>query len=577
MEYIEEESRINNDNLPHQEVNGYISKILFNNGKEIDIEKDSIVIFVGPNNAGKSQSLKDIYILSEQKTPTTVISDIEITKEEGKLSLLLDRVAKGIENGEWKNYTFMEREYSWYKSNADQQFLSDAYYGAYRDLFVANLDTTARLTICFPPNNIGRNEPRRHPIQYAAFNAECRKWLSECYKKAFGKDIIPNAQFGGIIPLCIGDDVKLNGSYENEQTRLEAYAEILEQYKQAHEQGDGIKSFVGILLYLMLNNYHTYLIDEPESFLHPPQARIMGQIIGDTVKNKKQAFISTHSEDIIKGLMETCPDRIKIIRITRDNDTNSFSILDHGMFNAVWNDPLLKYSNIMSSLFHKSVVLCESDSDCKMYSIVEDYIKQSTGKYAEALFIHCGGKHRMSKIAKALHTLDIDVHLIPDIDVLNNKDIFKGIAEAFGVEWNKIEHDYNMLISDINSSGQRINREEAKAYIDRILSKSEEAYISERDLADIRSVVKTNSKWTVIKETGVLGLPAGNATAAYKRIEKVLKEKKIHIVPVGQLEGFVKAVGHHGPEWVNKVLETYPDISSDVYIGIRNFVGEMDL
>ena len=577
MENMEDESRVNDDNLPNREVNGYISKMYFNNGKTIDIQKDSIVIFVGPNNAGKSQSLKDIYILSEQKTPTTVISDIEITKEEGKLSLLLDHVAKGIERGEWINYEFMEREYTLYKNTADKQFLSEQYYGAYRDLLVANLDTTARLTICYPPNNIGRNEPRRHPIQYAAFNAECRKWLSECYKKAFGTDITPNAQFGGIIPLCIGDDVKLNGSFENEQTRLEAYAAILEKYKQAHEQGDGIKSFVGILLYLMLNNYHTYLIDEPESFLHPPQARIMGQIIGKTVKDKKQAFISTHSEDIIKGLMETCPDRIKIIRITRENDINAFSSLDNGMFNIVWNDPLLKYSNIMSSLFHKSVVLCESDSDCKMYSIVEDYNKQSTGKYAEALFIHCGGKHRMAKIARALHTLDIDVHLIPDIDVLNNKEVFKGITEAFGVDWNIIEHDYNILISDMNSSSERIKREEAKTNIDRILSRSRDLYISERDLADIRSVVKSTSKWATIKETGVLGLPAGNATAAYKRIEKVLKEKKIHIVPVGQLEGFVKEVGHHGPEWVNKVLETYPDISSDVYTDIRQFVEEMKL
>lgn len=160
-----------------------------------------------------------------------------------------------------------------------------------------------------------------------------------------------------------------------------------------------------------------FLIDEPEAFLHPPQAKIMGQVVGETLSDQQQAFISTHSEEIIKGLLEVCPERVKIVRVTRQEDENQLSILDNNDFADVWNDPLLKYSNIMSSLFHKTVVLCESDSDCKMYSIIESYIKQQQGSYSETLFIHCGGKHRMAKISSALRALKINVKLIPDICV----------------------------------------------------------------------------------------------------------------------------------------------------------------
>lgn len=53
----------------------------------------------------------------------------------------------------------------------------------------------------------------------------------------------------------------------------------------------------------------------------------------------------------------------------------------------------------MSSLFYKTVVLCESDSDCKMYSLIDNYLKLKEKKYSETLFIHCGGKHRIPKIA----------------------------------------------------------------------------------------------------------------------------------------------------------------------------------
>ena len=184
----------------------------------------------------------------------------------------------------------------------------------------------------------------------------------------------------------------------------------------------------------------------------------MGRIIGKTLRNDQQAFISTHSEEIIKGILEVCPQRVKIIRITRNENCNSFSILDNNKFSEIWNDPLLKYSNIMTSLFHKDVVLCESDSDCKMYSIVERHLKEELGQYSETLFIHCNGKHRMGRIAKALKSLDIKVKLIPDIDVLNNENMFREIIEAFGLQWNSISKEYRIIVSNLHSSKESVNR-----------------------------------------------------------------------------------------------------------------------
>ena len=471
-------------------------------------------MFVGPNNAGKSQSLKDIYTLSSKKISTIVVSDIEITKSEESLLPLLQSLSSGNDQGSYTNYSVLGHGINYWKESSDSLFLKDSYYGEFRDLFVANLDTAARLKICTPPNSINRNASKQHPIHYAAFDRKYRKWLSDNFKKAFGIEVTPNTQYGATIPLCIGEPVKLNQQYDDEQQRLEAYAAILDTYKQVQNQGDGIKSFTGILLYLMLDYYRTYLIDEPESFLHPPQARIMGQIIGQTLTNDQQAFISTHSEEIIKGLLEACPQRIKIVRITRKEDTNAFSILSNEKFDEVWNDPLLKYSNIMSSLFHKVVVLCESDSDCKMYSIVENFIKQTEGKYSEALFIHCGGKHRMAKISTSMRALNIDIRLIPDIDVLNDETIFKNIVEAYGIDWTSLQSDYNIIVSNLHSPKEKINRNDAKTTINRVLDASENRELSNREIKDIRSAISTISKWDALKSSGISAIPAGDATVA---------------------------------------------------------------
>ena len=554
---------------------GYIKKLIFNSGISVDINKNDIVVFVGPNNAGKSQSLKDIYTLCEKKKPTIVVSDLEIEKFDKPITAFLDSLHLPIDDlGDSKNYHTMTRSIYIY-SQSENNYKSSLYYEDFRDLFVAELNTAARLTICQPANNIRRTAQKNHPIHYAAFDPKYRKILSESFHKAFGYELIPNIQFGSEIPLCIGDSVVLEGEFKDEQERQEKYADILATYKQVQNQGDGIKSFTGILLYLMIDYYCTYLIDEPESFLHPPQANIMGRLIGEIVSNEQQVFISTHSEEIIKGLLAVCPDRIKVIRITRNEDINEFSILDNSKFATIWNDPLLKYSNIMASLFHKEVVLCESDSDCKFYSLVNDYIKHAEETFSETLFIHCSGKHRMARITEALRSLNVSVKLISDIDVFNDQTVFRGIVEAYGIEWSSIETKYNVFVSNLHSPNDKIKRADFLHEWNSLTSTAE--FLSNTEIEKLTKALKKTSKWAQLKEAGFAAVPKGNAYAAVKDIRAVLEAHGIFVVPVGELECFIKEIGGHGPEWVNKVIETYPDFSDEVYDEARKFIKSMNL
>ena len=555
---------------------GFISKITFNNSEYIELSPDDIVLFVGPNNAGKSQALRDIYSISGDKGKGIVIINAPIQKYTSPLKCVLDRLSYGTEAHGEKRYTVLNNHYS-YGPNTDKYYQNLNHHWVYRDLFVSNLDTSARLSICFPAASIPRNAARDNPIQYAAFDRNYRKWLSDNFYKAFGSQLIPNTSHGSNIPLCIGNPVKLTAEYEDEQSRQEAYASILDKYKQVQDQGDGIKSFTGILLYLMLDHYCTFLIDEPESFLHPPQARIMGQIIGGTLNNNQQAFISTHSDEIIKGLLETCPQRLKIIRITRDGDINHFSVLKNDKIEEVWRDPLLKHSNIMTGLFHKTVVLCESDSDCQMYSIIDSHLKQNEGKYSETLFLHCGGKQRMHKIITALQTLGVNVKVIADIDVLNDEAVIKGIAEAIGLSWENLSKDYKTFVANLHSSNETIKRGTAATLITSILNSSKDQLLSCKEINAIKDAVKVESKWTEIKKSGIAAIPAGDATSAFQRINQALQANGLFVVPVGELECFIKEVGGHGPDWVNSVLERYPDLNDHVYDSIKTFLDSIGI
>ncbi len=47
------------------------------------------------------------------------------------------------------------------------------------------------------------------------------------------------------------------------------------------DQGDGVKSFIGILISVMAAPFFFLLIDEPDAFLHPPQALLMGAMLAE--------------------------------------------------------------------------------------------------------------------------------------------------------------------------------------------------------------------------------------------------------------------------------------------------------
>lgn len=78
-----------------EKAGGYISELEFNTGEKVQINRNDIVVFVGPNNAGKSQSLKDIYTLTGKKLPSVVISNVKITKSNLPFESLLDSVSVG--------------------------------------------------------------------------------------------------------------------------------------------------------------------------------------------------------------------------------------------------------------------------------------------------------------------------------------------------------------------------------------------------------------------------------------------------------------------------------------------------
>ncbi|MFF0134015.1 ATP/GTP-binding protein [Streptomyces mirabilis] len=145
------------------------------------------------------------------------------------------------------------------------------------------------------------------------------------------------------------------------------------------EQGDGIKSLIALILPLVTAEHSIVMIDEPEAFLHPPQASALGRILGGLAKKKGiQVILATHDKNLLTGLLSSEAE-VSIVRLDRglngDSQAHQLAVED---VRDLWGDPLLRYTNALDSLFHRLTIVAEADQDCRFYAAaLNEYEPQS--------------------------------------------------------------------------------------------------------------------------------------------------------------------------------------------------------
>lgn len=554
---------------------GYIKQIVFNSGLVLELEKNDIVLFVGPNNSGKSQSLKDIYYCAESSTYNgIVVQNVDVEIDNRDIDELIKRVCVRKESN---LYYFLNKAICGVGHNPIPR--NSKSFGDAKPIFVANLTTEQRLSFSKPVENADIDGSKFHPLHYLVDNTKYSSFIADEFEKAFGYRLIPNFMHRSI-SLHIGNKIVLDNPSNDESIRRAQYQSVLDKYPQIQHQGDGMRSFASVLLELCLDFRRVYLIDEPESFLHQPQARMMGRLLGENLKDNQQAFISTHSEEIIKGLLDTAKERVKIVRITRKEDVNFFSVLNHQDIEMITNDSMLKHTELLSGMFYNNVVLCESDSDCLFYSSIDSYLKEKEGKYSNTLFVRCGGKSGFSKAATALLGLGVKTKCVLDIDALNSEAYIKDLIRVFGYDYSLIKSDYKIFNSWVLSQpNSPKTKQEIIKMVDELAKQSNDDHFNSNEANKIKKFVKTNKTvWDDLKSSGSSLIDEERVLSAFENLLNKLAEINIYILNVGEIERFVPLENNaHSYEWVESVFNTYPDFSNPVYNDAIEFVKKINI
>lgn len=514
----------------------FIKSIKFNDDTQLPISYNSVIVFTGANNSGKSQVLRDVETgLDESNSlPTIVIKDIEYD-----FLGMIDQATFFRERfnvNQQGHYEMLESGETFDKISLQTYWQNRTFYRNLHMLFIKRLSTEGRLT---SSNALQRDyHPEQNPIYKLYQSESLAQKLSDYFRQAFGSDLIVNRNDMQTIPLHTGQapdktafTILNQDEYYNQVTKL----------PKLEEQGDGMRSFVSILLDTFTSEYSITLIDEPEAFLHPPQARLLGKMLANNNPDNRQLLISTHSEDFLQGLLDTNSENVTVIRINRDSNINRMSVLQNDKIKKLWGNPILRYSNILSGLFHEKVIVCESDYDCLFYQAIMDAIYEHKNEIApDILFTHCGGKTRIKDVVSALKAVNVSVVAICDFDLLNSRQNFEAITKSFGI-------DYRVTLS-----------EDMKIIYDSMNAKNSAA----------------NNAWNQIKKIGKAGF-IDKEPAAYEKVEAACKSAGLFVVPVGEMECFDKTVNKEKKDWVYHVLENY-DLATEAKLEeARKFVQEI--
>ncbi|MCQ2181959.1 MAG: ATP-binding protein [Bacteroidales bacterium] len=543
----------------------FIEKLKFNSGQVFDFENSDIIVFTGSNNVGKSQVLRDIMHYFEKKeSPKVVVSDVEVSKI-GDIKEIKDKFYfrnNMYEYGSIRTTDLNYVEYSW---NNDLTLL--------HKLFINHLSTENRLQAANPSNSFDvANTTPSNPIQELYVDDTKEQELSKLFHRAFDTTIVLNRGAGNVIPIHVGEKPSLA---EGEDRVSSSFLKKLRDLPQIQDQGDGMRSFMGILLNVFTSNHTITLIDEPEAFLHPPQARLLGKMLSMNTPNNRQLFISTHSEDFLKGLIDAENDRVKVFRINRNGNTNNMNLLSNENIKTLWKDPILRYSNILSGLFHSKVVVCESDTDCRFYQAMANMLNNDDKSLSpDILFTHCGGKQRLKTVVNALKALNVKIACITDIDILNEKDTFFGLVESIGLIWTDVESDWKIIDQYVRSQRSQLDTTDVKKEISKIMESIHDSIFPKEAAESIKAIIKKSSAWGKVKESGKMFF-IGGSYDAYKRISEKCARAGLFIVPVGELECFYRPDSNHGTKWVNYVLDNIDLSKNEELKEARSFVEEV--
>jgi ABC-type multidrug transport system ATPase subunit len=516
-----------------------VSKIAFKVGSSIatgalSVSPGRVVAFVGPNNSGKSLALRELEsIIRGSRGDFKVLDEVRIEypsdfedfralidaldpipmegSEEGYI--VLDP-ASSNEPGGGSTRVSLSNIIDWHNSvmagNEDGPARMN-----YVKLFVIRLDAETRFALVHGKR---RGSMRKAPKNYLTKllkNDALRTRVREVCERAFsGLFFVLDPTGAENINIMMSVN---QPEQDVERSLTDTAIEFFDNAIPIRDFGDGVKALIGIVSAVAAMGQKFILIDDPEAFLHPPVARLLGrELVGLTEERDAQLFLTTHSADFLQGCLEVSS-LTNVVRLTYDRTTDTATArgLDPQILSALMKNRLLRTAGVLSALFNRGAVVTESEEDKVVYDEVNRRLLSVGRGSKDTVFLNAQNWQTTCDLAGPLRQLGIPVAIVLDIDVL-----------LTAKKWTDIFRACNVPSSH------------------------------HADLAKVRSKIKTDGvSRSAFKKDGLDALSAAKSITS--QIIDNLASYGIFVVPVGELESWLRhlQIIGKGAKWAKRFFE----------------------
>lgn len=538
------------------------------------VEVGPITAIVGPNNSGKTETLRDILRLaanfdplaidrsSEDGPQPIVLSDLNLVPK-----LSLERLMHGLTvvdpnssegtvvqgvgpdlktpqrhaiSRELQNILYrpiMNAKSVWSSSLGDLMRLRMSYVGpGDHNRLVA--PTLAASPLQGPENLL-------QVLHYAESNLH--QGLTDAFAAAFGgmqialdtsERINLSLRVGRQIPAAITDPI------ENQRKQQEL--------RRIDEEGDAYQSFAAIVLTMLLGQGRVILIDQPEAFLQPHQARYLGRWIAANASGLAcQVFTATRDVAFLQGLSEGAPG-LTILRTERKEDITSFHSIPHEATRALARFPIFATQDALRLLFCDGAIVTPDADDRIVYETVANRLPTSNN----IGFIHAAGTRNIGLVTKVMRQCGLPVCSVVELDVLQNeKDLGDLIQAASGSPppqpWLATRERLARHVEGwFDEEAIRGSANEVESFLDQIKGDAAPSLASE----PLAHEPGGSKNWGKLRHERLEWLPRELRMWVEELLED-LKRQGIFVSPKGRLEAWIESGSDDRRIWINQAMQ----------------------
>lgn len=551
-----------------------------------------INVFVGPNNSGKTEILRDILRLganldlnalersNDEEPQPIVLNDLSFVSKLSveRMMLGLTVVDEDASEGplvhsfspnlrtplrrsitkDLKNILYrpvMTARSIWMSSLGQLMSLRMAYFSADDRKHVVE-PTTLRSPIEGPENLL-------QALYYAS--AETHQALNDAFGEVFdGLHIKLDASQRVNVMLRISTE-PFPADMDDPIRNVRQY----ESMRMLHNEGDAYQCVAGILMCILLGRGRVILLDHPEMFLHPEQARRLGRWIGkQAASNSCQLFMTTGSEALLEGLSEgrSVP---TILRTSRRENTTSLHIVPPDPTKAIARFPLFSTQNALGALFCDGVVVTPQDRDRVVY-------QTAAARYSDAVnlrFMQAFGARNVPFIAGAFRQAGVPVCVITELDIFRSEKDFSELVKAVTGDpppqpWLATR---DRLANHVDGAFDDQALTQSAHEVESFLSKIEKTDIPAKPDAIIGSG-SSPKNWEKLKHERLEWLPRETRIWVEELIED-LKRSGIFVSPRGHLEAWMDLDVRDTTVWLNNAMHTLH--TGQCPAELKAFVGDL--